>query len=102
MMRRIFPQIAVALALAACGNKAPLEPAPGASLPPAPYGASSRPDAEDLLKLPVQAAPERSVELRERSEPREADPFDLPPDGTPPPAEDTPPDPADCPEAPTC
>jgi hypothetical protein len=28
---------------------------------------------------PPQAAPERSVELRKRSEEREDDPFDLPP-----------------------
>ncbi len=32
-----------------------------------------------LLAPPVQAIPERSVELRKRSEEREDDPFDLPP-----------------------
>lgn len=68
------------LALAACGQKADLEPAPGASLPPAPYGAKVQPTAAELLQLDPQAAPERSVELRTRSEEREDDPFDLPPE----------------------
>ena len=35
--------------------------------------------AENLLKPTPQAAPERSVELRKRSEERTDDPFDLPP-----------------------
>lgn len=69
-----------ALALAACGSRAPLEPAPGASLPPPAYGTTDRPDTEELLELPALAAPERSVELRRRSEEREDDPFDLPPE----------------------
>ena len=68
------------LALAACGQKTGLQPAPGTSLPPAPYGSAIRPEAQDLLALPTLADPERSVELRRRSEPREDDPFDLPPE----------------------
>lgn len=68
------------LALAACGQKSALEPAPGAALPPAPYGAKAQPTAEDLLALDPTAVPERSVELRTRSEEREDDPFDLPPE----------------------
>lgn len=68
------------LALAACGSKADLEPVAGNTLPPAPYGTAERPDAEKLLELDTQAAPERSVELRKRSEEREDDPFDLPPE----------------------
>ncbi len=76
-----FPIALAALALlAACGQKSDLEPAPGASLPPAPYGAEVQPSAEDLLALDPQAAPDRSVELRTRSEEREDDPFDLPPE----------------------
>ena len=67
-------------ALAACGNKTDLEPLPGEMLPVAPYGSQVRPDAEELLELDPQAAPERSVELRTRSEVREDDPFDLPPE----------------------
>lgn len=69
----------MALAVAACGARTELEPAPGAQLPPTPYGADERPTADKLLEPEVQAEPERSVELRKRSEPREEDPFDLPP-----------------------
>ncbi|MXP24482.1 hypothetical protein GRI39_00260 [Altererythrobacter indicus] len=66
--------------LAACGQKADLAPLPGHDLPPSPYGRSDKPKPEELLELRTQAAPERSVELRKRSEEREDDPFDLPPD----------------------
>lgn len=79
-MRRILAPLALAAALAGCGQKADLEPLAGQSLPPAPYGSEVRPTAEDLLALDPQAAPERSVELRKRSEEREDDPFDLPPE----------------------
>lgn len=65
---------------AACGQKAALEPPAGQALPPAPYGAAAQPDADKLLELDPKAAPERSVELRKRSEERQDDPFDLPPD----------------------
>lgn len=67
--------------LAACGQKADLEPPPGETLPPAAYGSDHQPTAEELLEPSPQAAPERSVELRRRSEEREDDPFDLPPEG---------------------
>lgn len=77
-MRRILAS-ALLLALAACGQSAPLKPAPGKSLPVAPYGSEVRPDADTLLQTTPQAAPERSVELRKRSEDRAEDPFDLPP-----------------------
>ena len=66
--------------LAACGQKVALTPPPGQDLPPKPYGAEVQPDAQDLLTLDEQAAPDRSVELRTRSEEREDDPFDLPPE----------------------
>ncbi|MBM0171090.1 LPS translocon maturation chaperone LptM [Altererythrobacter sp. C41] len=79
-MRRILAPLALAAALAGCGQKADLEPLAGQSLPPAPYGSEVRPTSEDLLALDPQAAPERSVELRKRSEEREDDPFDLPPE----------------------
>ncbi|MEW4448538.1 hypothetical protein [Qipengyuania sp. JC766] len=71
--------LTAALALAACGSKTQLEPAAGESLPVAPRGADAPPEADELLELDPQAAPERSTELRERSEDREDDPFDLPP-----------------------
>ena len=71
--------LAACVALAACGQKADLEPAAGQSLPVAASGASAPPSADELLTPDPQAAPERSVELRRRSEEREDDPFDLPP-----------------------
>ena len=82
MRKLLVPLAPFALAtmLAACGQKADLEPLPGESLPVAPYGAGARPGPEDLLELDPQAAPERNVELRKRSEEREDDPFDLPPE----------------------
>ncbi|WP_120716167.1 hypothetical protein [Tsuneonella amylolytica] len=81
---RPLPALALSLALpfglGACGQKADLAPVAGQPLPPTPYGAQAQPDAEDLLKLDPLAAPERSVELRKRSEERTDDPFDLPPE----------------------
>jgi len=68
------------LLLAACGSQEPLRPVAGQSLPPRPYGATYTPDSEDLLEPSVLAVPERSIELRERSEERADDPFDLPPE----------------------
>lgn len=79
MMRNLV-MLGVGLALAACGARAPLEPVEGASLPVAPYGTNTEPESDELLKLETLAAPERSVELRKRSEEREDDPFDLPPE----------------------
>ncbi len=77
-------RIALVLGLAglvsACGTQAPLTPPQGAELPPAPYGASDKPSADELLRRDALAAPERSVELRRRSEERQDDPFDLPPE----------------------
>ena len=72
--------IGASLMLAACGQKADLEPLPGHAMPPAPYGAKTQPDTEALLKPDPIAAPERTVELRKRSEERTDDPFDLPPE----------------------
>ena len=66
-------------ALAACGDAGPLKPAVGASLPPRPVLAQSTPDADDLLRPPPQARPERIDEIVTRSTPRAPDPFDLPP-----------------------
>ncbi len=81
-MRTALPLLLVLAppALTGCAQSAPLEPAPGASLPVAPYGAKTVPGADALLTPPAQAAPERTVELRRRSEERADDPFDLPPE----------------------
>ena len=67
-------------ALTACGQRAELAPPEGASLPIAAYGSEVRPTAEELLEPDVIAVPERDAELRTRSEEREDDPFDLPPE----------------------
>ena len=80
MIMRLLVLIGLAAAVAACGTRAPLEPAPGATLPVAPYGEPDKPTAEELLEPDALAMPERSVELRRRSEEREDDPFDLPPE----------------------
>ena len=67
------------LALAACGMRADLKPQAGGQLPVAPHGRETRPSSAQLLETTPQAAPERSVELRKRSEERADDPFSLPP-----------------------
>jgi hypothetical protein len=69
-----------ALAVAGCGNRRDLKPLAGHSLPPAPYGTGYKPNAEQMLTPPVLARPERSVDVRVRSEERADDPFDLPPE----------------------
>lgn len=66
-------------ALGSCGQTAELKPSAGHDLPVAPLGRGDRPKPSALLVPTPQASPERSVELRSRSEPREDDPFDLPP-----------------------
>ncbi len=66
--------------LIGCGSRTPLVPLENSNLPVAPAGATSQPTSEQLLELDALAAPERSVELRRRSEEREDDPFDLPPE----------------------
>ena len=77
-MRRLAA-MTLLLALAACGVRADLKPQAGKQLPVAPYGRAEQLTSEQLLVPPPQAAPERSVELRKRSEERADDPFDLPP-----------------------
>lgn len=76
---RALAVLTLLAALSACGQKADLKPAAGKELPVPPYGREERLSAEALLRPPPQATPERSVELRKRSEEREDDPFDLPP-----------------------
>lgn len=79
MPMRAFAALLIVTGLAACGQKADLKPLAGKGLPPAPYGREVRKTADSLLVPPPQAVPERTVELRRRSEERADDPFDLPP-----------------------
>ena len=81
MMRHTIA-IAALLALSACGVRADLKPLAGKTLPVAPYGREDTPSSRELLQISPQAAPVRSVELRQRSEERGDDPFDLPPQET--------------------
>lgn len=67
------------VALAGCGSTEALKPAPGEALPPAPYGATATPTPEDLLRPSIQARPTRSDEVLVRSEERQGNEFDLPP-----------------------
>jgi hypothetical protein len=79
----IAMRLAVALvlltALSACGVRTDLKPKAGQPLPVAAYGRDMPATPGQLLQPPSQAVPERSVELRRRSEERTDDPFDLPP-----------------------
>jgi hypothetical protein len=81
MNRRLLIIVPLVLLAAACAQKRDLKPVAGAALPPAPYGSYHQPSATELLQPAPQAAPQRSVELRTRSEERADDPFDLPPEG---------------------
>jgi hypothetical protein len=81
MNRRLLTLVPIALLATACAQKKDLRPL--ASMPPlpVPYGSDHQPSAAELLEPDPQAAPQRSVELRTRSEERQDDPFDLPPEG---------------------
>ena len=67
--------------LAACGSRGPLVPPEGEVLPPATFGSTERPTAEELIEPGPQMRPDRSDELLRRSEKRQDDRFDLPPTG---------------------
>ncbi len=69
----------LALPLAGCGSSVGLKPAPGESLPVAPYGAKATPTPAQLITPTTQQRPQRSDELLRNSEQRRADDFDLPP-----------------------
>ncbi|WP_374411141.1 hypothetical protein [Novosphingobium colocasiae] len=71
--------LATAIGLSACGQRKDLALKPGMKAPPAPYGRSAALNPAEALAPPTVAIPERSTELRTRSEEREDDPFDLPP-----------------------
>ena len=66
-------------ALGGCGSVADLQPAAGQSLPVKPLMARTTPTAKELLTPPPYAKPDRVDELITKNEPRQTDPFDLPP-----------------------
>ena len=74
-----LPVVITAALLAGCGKVGDLKPATGQSLPVKPLLARTTPDANALLTPPPYAKPERIDELMKKSEPRQVDPFDLPP-----------------------
>jgi predicted small lipoprotein YifL len=78
-MRRRIAIVALAAALAACGVRGPLEPEPGQPLPVQPETAARAATTEELLTPPPIARPSRVDELITRSEEREEDRFELPP-----------------------
>ena len=73
----------LALALSGCGLRAPLAPAEGQHMPPAPAMASRAMTTDELLAPPAVARPGRLDELLQRSEERHDDRFDLPPGDVP-------------------
>ncbi len=79
-MKRLLGFAAI-MALAACGQVAPLRPTVGATLPPKPAAAAKTPEAEALIAPSDQSRPKRNDELLQNSEKRAPDKFDLPPSG---------------------
>src|SRR5438309_11563783 len=77
-MKRLALLLALA-GLGSCGRVTDLKPARGQTLPVKPAMARATPTAKDLLTPPTYARPDRVDELIKRSEPRRADPSDLPP-----------------------
>jgi hypothetical protein len=78
-MKRSRLLLLATVGLAGCGRVAELQPAPGHALPVKPAMARTTPTVEQLLTPPTYARPDRVDELIRRSQPRQADPFDLPP-----------------------
>lgn len=68
------------LALSACGSRQKLTPVEGTAPPPVAYGAPMVAAPDQLIEPSTQSRPERNVELRRKSEARDDDPFDLPPE----------------------
>lgn len=79
MNRARILAVAGLLGLAGCGRQADLKPAPGHAMPVKPLMARTTPTVGELLTPPPYARPDRVDELVKRSQPRQTDPFDLPP-----------------------
>jgi predicted small lipoprotein YifL len=77
-LSRLSALVALVL-IGGCGRTGPLKPAAGEALPVKPLLARTTPTPDELLTPPPYAKPDRIDELMRRSEPRQPDPFDLPP-----------------------
>ena len=78
MTRKQILSLAAVVLLAGCGRVAELQPRPGHTMPVKPAMARKTPTVTELLTPPTYARPDRVDELVKRSQPRAADPFDLP------------------------
>ena len=78
-MKRSRVLLLAAMLTAGCGRVADLKPEAGHALPVKPMMARTTPIVQELLTPPTYARPDRVDELVKKSQPRSADPFDLPP-----------------------
>lgn len=78
-MARTTIVLALLLATGACGRCEALQPAEGVALPVTPQQARVQPTVDQLLTPTPTARPDRSEEVLRRSEVRQDDRFDLPP-----------------------
>lgn len=78
-MARTTIVLALLLATGACGRREALQPAEGVALPVTPQQARVQPTVDQLLTPTPTARPDRSEEVLRRSEVRQDDRFDLPP-----------------------
>lgn len=79
MASRVLLLLVSPFGLASCGRVAELQPAPGSALPVKPLMANSTPTVADLLTPPPYARPQRVDDIVRGSQPRQPDPFALPP-----------------------
>lgn len=80
MTGRITLALGALVLLSACGGRAALQPPSGTARVPVPRGATAQPTAQQLMTPSEQSRPERNAELLTKSQEREDDPFDLPPE----------------------
>ena len=78
MIKAFLPLAALAM-LAGCGSKQDLKPNTGSQLPPKPAGATDQPQPLELMTPDDQSRPLRSDEVLTKSERRQDDKFELPP-----------------------
>jgi hypothetical protein len=82
LFQTLFPALALALLLAACGKQGQLTPVPPRELPMQPGDTRVPRTAEDMLKLTPQSQPQRVDDPVNKSQERPDDRFNLPPTGS--------------------